>query len=316
VPLDLGAEWIHHSNEQMVKDLIVFQDSIDQGLAPSEFIKYQPQWQVKSRQNKLLQMLYQETKWKRSTWWHWLEKYVYSHVQEKVELNTVVKEIIYNKNEGLAKVVLADGTFRLADKVICTIPLAVLKTDMITFSPPLPQKKIDAINAIRMPAGVRILFEMKEKFYPDANALNGLLEMIWSGGELTAVYDALYHKELANGQNIMAFIAIGNKLADELCELEDDDLAKAALAKIDEIYDGQGSKNYVKHTVQNWKADPYIQGVYTFEGKEKLRPELGKTVNGEVLFAGEHTSKKYFSLVPGAAIEGRRAAVEALTGLR
>ena len=46
VPLDVGAEWIHASNEQMVKDKLLFQDQneIDQGLAPSEFIKYQPEF--------------------------------------------------------------------------------------------------------------------------------------------------------------------------------------------------------------------------------------------------------------------------------
>jgi hypothetical protein len=34
-----------------------------------------------------------ETKWKQSTWWHWLDKHVYRHVQDRVKVNAPVQGI-------------------------------------------------------------------------------------------------------------------------------------------------------------------------------------------------------------------------------
>ena len=320
VPLDVGAEWIHASNEQIVKDMLVFQDDdVEKDLAPSEFVKYQPQFYFRNKRSRLVEMIYQETKWKRSTWWDYLDKFVYQHVLDKVQLNSPVIEIQYDQedqdqNRGQAKVILADGSELLADKIICTVSLAVLKKQIIEFRPPLPQKKLDAIEATDMPPGFRILFEMKENFYPDATLTDGIFKLLQIAiGDITLIYDPLYGKDLSSSQNILAYVAVGHKNAGEMSKLEDGDLVNAALAKIDELFDGQGSKNYVKHIVQNWSSDPYILGTYTFPGVSRHhRSELGKTVRGKIIFAGEHTSINHYSLVSGAANEGRRAAMEAI----
>jgi len=335
VPLDMGAEWIHYTNEQVVKDMLVFDEegrkqalAAMEGLEPTEFIKYQPNFFFRKKERKLISHLYQETKWKRSTWWQWLDKYIYRHVEDKVNLNCPVKKIVYdtlnaNESEGAiesenqseqVKVILESGEIYMADKVICTIPLAVLKKEVENgmFDPPLPQNKIQTIDAVDMPPGFRILFEMKDKFYPDATVDNGICGQIMDGDEVCAIYDPLYGKDLpSDGQNVLAFVAIGNKYAD-LGELNDEELASAALAKIDKYFDGKGTKNHIKHEVQNWTQEPFILGSYSFPCDPKHNKALGETVGGKLLFAGEHTSIKYHSLVNGAAMEGRRAAVKAL----
>ena len=316
VPLDLGAEWIHFSDERVVKDMLVFKEDIEKGLSASEFIRYKPQMWFGSKRSRFMEFLYQETKWKRSTWFHWLELHVYGHVKEKVLLNSTVQLIDYGNEGSPIKLVLADGSEKFADKVICTIPLAVLKSDTIKFSPELPEKKRSAIDAMKMPPGFRILFQMKEKFYPDVTSANSFWNTIVNDGyEVCAMYDALYKKDLSNSQNVLAYVAIGEVNAGEMSKLSDDELAKAALAKIDEVFNGQASKNYVKHVVQNWTSDPYIMGSYSTPGVSKsTRSEVGKTIDEKLLFAGEHTSLKYFSLVHGAAIEGQNAAIEAVMG--
>jgi monoamine oxidase len=70
-----------------------------------------------------------------------------------------------------------------------------------------------------------------------------------------------------------------------------------------------------EQVVQNWTKEPYILGAYSFPGSARHRKELARSVGGgRLIFAGEHTSA-FYSLVPGAALEGRRAAMEAvLTG--
>ena len=178
----------------------------------------------------------------------------------------------------------------------------------------MPQNKLDAIKATDMPPGFKIYFEMKEKFYPDLTLLDGWSKLMQiAGGDVGLFYDPLYGKGSSSSQNILAFIAVGHNNAGEMSKLKDEDLANAALRKIDEMFDGQGTKNYVKHFVQNWSSDPYILGAYSVPGvSHHHRCELGKTVGGKIIFAGEHTSIKHFGLVHGAANEGRRAAMEAL----
>ena len=62
-----------------------------------------------------------------------------------------------------------------------------------------------------------------------------------------------------------------------------------------------------------WAEEHYVRGAYTFSGPAKHRYALAQAEgNGRLIFAGEHTSKKHHSLVPGAAYEGRRAALEAV----
>jgi monoamine oxidase len=261
----------------------------------------------------MMRMVYQETKWKHSTWFHYLEKYVYSHVADKVQFHAVVKEVLYGET-GPAKVVMEDGSELEADKVICTIPIGVLKTSRVRFEPPLPEKMREAIEAVHMPPGFRILFEMKEKFYPDLTSAATFCDQLCRQDELTFIYDPLLGKELSGKQHILAYVAIGETEAGTLGRLSDDDLAKQTLAKIDELFEGQGSRNYVKHIVQNWTLEPHILGSYTEPVADHHRQELGKTLNNKLIFAGEHTSLKLHSLVPGAAMEGRRAAVEAATG--
>eukprot|EP00928_Gymnodinium_smaydae_P062216 TRINITY_DN46128_c0_g1_i1.p1 TRINITY_DN46128_c0_g1~~TRINITY_DN46128_c0_g1_i1.p1 ORF type:complete len:386 (+),score=59.47 TRINITY_DN46128_c0_g1_i1:42-1199(+) len=313
VPLDLGAEWIHAPNEQVVKDMLVF--PAEEALDPSEFIKYQPRWFFRSSRSRLAEYFYQETKWKRSSWWHFLEQHVYRHVEQKVQFNTIVTNISYNQVDGQASVVTANGAELRADKVICTVPLAVLKKEgALKFEPPLPEQMCQAIQAVNMPGGFRILFQMKEKFYPDLTADSSRWELIRDHDNLFFIYDALLGKELSGAQNVLAYVAVGDKYVGELGKQGDEDLAKAALATIDRLFDGQGTKNYMKHEVQNWTSEPHILGAYSFPCALRHRKELGKTLNDKLLFAGEHTSVKYHGLVPGAALEGRRVAVEAVSG--
>ncbi|CAK0864280.1 unnamed protein product [Prorocentrum cordatum] len=311
VPLELGAEWIHASNGDVVKDMLVF--PVDEGLEASEFIKYQPKWFFGSSRSRVLGCLYQETKWKRTTWLQWLERYVYRHVQDKVQFNAVVKEVAYGEDNGV-RLLMEDGAELWAAKVICTIPLSILKLDAVKFDPALPMQMRKAIDSVGMLPGFRVLLAMKEKFYPDVTIDGGRFDLLKNQDQVCAVYDALYGKELSDKQNVLAVVAIGDKYCKDLIHLDDESLAKAALGIVDRLFKGQGTLNYIKHRVQNWSLEPYVLGAYSVGGASHERKELGKTINGRMLFAGEHTCVNFHSLVPGAALEGRRAAVEAVSG--
>jgi hypothetical protein len=116
-----------------------------------------------------------------------------------------------------------------------------------------------------MPHGLRVYFEIKEKFYPDITLNNTSWGRILDDDDVCLVYDAVFGKELANensgtGKHILGFAAIGEKSAGQLSQLaNEEDLIQAILSIIDELFDGKGSEYYVKgsHVVQNWTSEPY-----------------------------------------------------------
>ena len=331
---DVGAEWIHSTDgarvlKSMMEDLEVDEVGGDGGgettrtattTADVKLMPYQPTWYFRSRKSRLMTALYRETKFKSSTWYGWLRHNVYYKVKDRVELEVPVEQIIYGRDSQKVKVVLANGQTREADRVICTASLGVLKESiegkMMRFDPPLSEEKQKAICTLDMPPGFRILFHMKEKFYPDLTSANSVCSLLTDLDDLCFVYDAALGKDDV-GNNVLAFVAVGNKNAGELSELNSSELGAAALQRIDELFDGKGSANIIGDPiVQNWAEEPYVRGAYTFSGPAKHRHALAKAEgNGQLIFAGEHTSKKHHSLVPGAAYEGRRAALEAVLPL-
>ena len=319
---DVGAEWIHSTDgDRVLASMMQGLADDDNDEATTELMAYQPTWHFRSRKSRFMTALYRETKFKTSTWHGWLKEHVYDKVKDRVELETPVEEIIY-KQDGKVNVLLANGETREADRVICTASLAVLKQSidegkpLLRFDPPLPDEKQKAIRALDMPPGFRILFHMKEKFYNELTLSSSFCNLLSDPNDLALIYDAALGKNHIDS-NVLAFVAIGNKNAGQFSGQGSTELAAAALRRIDELFDGKGSVNLIgEPTVQDWAAEPYIRGAYSFPGPAKHRLTLGKAEGGgRVLFAGEHTSKKHFSLVPGAAYEGRRAALEAVAPL-
>ena len=65
----------------------------------------------------------------------------------------------------------------------------------------------------------------------------------------------------------------------------DEAIFKFVLNELDEIFDGKASKYYVKHIVQNWTAEPFIQGTYSH--RKASAKKMSTPVDEKVYFAGE-----------------------------
>ena len=53
-------------------------------------------------------------------------------------------------------------------KVLVTVSIGVLKSNMIAFNPELGPKKKEAIESISFEPGFKVIMKFYEKFYPDA----------------------------------------------------------------------------------------------------------------------------------------------------
>jgi len=309
IPLDIGAEWIHESTHDIVKDMLVFKPKEEEELTSQDFFKYQPDFFFMKNKARLLSWFYKEMKWKKSSWFDWLDKYVHEHVKEKIVYNSPVVSIDYSENE--VRVTTNSGKVYVADKVICTVSLAVLQAGVVTFHPDLPEKKLKAISEVEMPPGLKILIEMKEKFYTGFIFNNSLCKQLMHFEDLCVYYDVLEGKSCELDKHVIGCIATGSK-AKEFDKLSDDEAVALVLSKLDKIFDGKATANYKSHIVQNWTQEPFIRGTYSSLSSSKSRKTLRETLYGSLFFAGEHVSDSHPSMVTGACIEGRRAAIEAI----
>ena len=95
-----------------------------------------------------------------------------------------------------------------------------------------------------------------------------------------------------------------------------------ALVDLDAAFSGAASTAYVEGIVQNWTAEPYVLGSYSFPAPgtrpvagSTMREVLAQPVGTTLYFAGEATHNTAASTVPGALQSGERAGGEVDTNL-
>lgn len=296
-PIDIGAEWIH-TDPKILAD-IVNDPKVRETI---ETIVYNPQtiqsWKNgKLRSHNYISKLYSEWKFKNSTWFDFFEQWIVPEIADKIVLNQAVTEINYETDKVILKTTTHD-TYE-ADKVLVTSSVKMLQNGQIVFKPALAPEKTEAINKIYMGDGIKIFIEFKEKFYPDILAFGNIFKALRE--EEKFVYDAAFRKDAR--QHILGLFAINEKASAYTQLPNEEAMINKFLAELDEMFDGKASANYVKHIIQNWSAEPYIQGAYSyaFEGNQKrIVAAINEPVKDQIYFAGEALSIDNQAMVHGA----------------
>lgn len=328
IALDTGAEWIHTANDASVlKELLLMEEDRKEvdTFIKEETMEYQPQkwssynrWLGRLMRFNWMKYLYKEHKFKSQTWSQYLEKYMFRHVKDSIEYEAVVKEIDYSSPDGSIKISLNNGKQYSAAKVICTVPVSILKDRDIKFTPELPKAKQEALDKTEMKPGFKVTIEFKERFYDpdcfyDRSFVAAIFWLIYGVGSERTYFNTLLNKDIPD-KHVLTVYCYG-ALAEDLSKLDDDDLFKAIMKKLDVIFDGQASSNYVKHMVKNWNNEPFIRGAFSNMWYSKLmEKEFGtKPLDDRIFFAGEFVGgQKYGPTVHGCCITGRRAALNAV----
>lgn len=80
----------------------------------------------------------------------------------------------------------------------------------------------------------------------------------------------------------------------------------------DQLFDGQASQHYIKHLVQNWSAELYIQGSHS--QRKGSAKKMASPLADRVYFAGEAMNPNGKTIAVHGASESAYAALEAMTG--
>lgn len=306
-PIDLGAEWIHHDPEILAKCV---DDS--QVRASIDLVPYSPQsvevfHNGKRRSYNVGGKYYSEYKFKRTTWFGFLEEYIAPDVLPHLRLDTPVVRI--DRTGDRIVVTDASGAIHEADRVIVTVPLKILQGDAIAFDPPLPGWKREAIDAVTIPAGLKAFFVFKERFYPDLLAMGDPFD--------PATFDKLFIDGAFRKQartNLLTLFCVGRHAKDYV-DLDDDAIIDKLIGELDDAFEGAASKNLVRARVQNWSAEPFVQGAYSYDYAwdwEAVIRDLRTPLDEQLYWAGEAMSMTDTATVHGAMQAAYKAAVKVM----
>lgn len=199
------------------------------------------------------------------------------------------------------KVQCQNGPRFVADKVIITVPLAVLQQEQIQFDPPLPAGHQQAIARLGMGQGLKLRLQFSKVFWK--KRLRQLINT-----------DGLFHfwiPDPAQAVMMVFYVAAAAEALDE----------QAALARVMDTLRTAFALDIapllVSSQLENWSANPFIGGLYSFDaiGSEGARTQLQTPVANRLYLAGEATVEGYFATVDGAIESGRRAAQQILDQL-
>jgi monoamine oxidase len=242
----------------------------------------------------------------KETFFDLIDTQIASKIKEDILLNTIVSKIDYS--EDTIKITDSNNKIYLADKVVISVPITVLKSNDIQFIPALPSEKTKSFSKIGMGAGMKVFLKFSHKFF-DQNII---------GGKICAAYaDESIGK--AKNDNILLAFVMGEQ-AEFLTKLGNDmAITKALLEELDIMYKGQASASFIDSTVQNWTTSPFIRGAYSYStvGMGEARKIASKPVNKKLYFAGEAMNiNGHHQTVHGAAETGYREVLNVLKDVR
>ncbi len=309
VPIDLGAEWIHSDPGILAR--LIDDPSVEGSV---DVVPYSPDT-ISVYRNDALRPLnvggnyYAEYKFHRTTWFDFLERYIASSIIDRVRLHTPITAVEHD--ETGVRVTDAQGGLHTADRVLMTVPQKVHQDRRIAFSPPWPDEKLRALDALSIPDGLKVFFEFTERFYPDLTAVGSFLG---EGGSEKLFYDAMFRKD--SDRHVLGLFHVGPGAADYVRLGDDETLVQRLLGELDAMFDGKATPRFVRAVVEDWSANPFIRAAYPTDvggDTPTTLATLRRPIDGRLYFAGAGVDYENQSTVHGA-MQSAYAAVERILG--
>ncbi|OMO99217.1 Amine oxidase [Corchorus olitorius] len=188
----------------------------------------------------------------------------------------------------------------IADAAILTVPLGILKANLIEFEPKLPEWKVAAISNIGVGSENKIALRFDRVFWPNVELLGIVAASSHSCG-----YFLNLHK--ATGHPVLVYMASG-RFACDLEKFSDESAANFVMLQLKKMF--PDATEPVQYLVSRWGSDPDSLGCYSYDvvgmGEDlydKLRAPLDS-----LFFGGEAVSVEHQGSVHGAYSAGVMAA--------
>jgi monoamine oxidase len=228
-------------------------------------------------------------------------------LKDKIRLNRIgVTKIEYSEDDKPARVSYIDandGTkhTKLAQKVLVTVPLGVLKANSIDFVPTLPKWKQDAINYIGFGVLNKCIFYWESEAQASSWWPHGkeYMTLVTEQDATAGVWTSFFNdREIGNGGHFVLSAWIGGDNAKAIESLSDQAIVKQVLGNLRAML-GDHVPEPSKYVISRWGQDEFARGCYSFvnvggrDPVHKARKKLASTVAKRLFWAGEATTADY-----------------------
>ncbi|KOX34129.1 hypothetical protein ADK67_03900 [Saccharothrix sp. NRRL B-16348] len=218
-----------------------------------------------------------------------------------VRLGHVVTGI--DTTAGPVRVTTDRGDFE-ADKVLVTVPLGVLKAEVVRFEPPLPEAKRSAIARLGFGTLNKIALHYREPFWPRDQYVFGYL--CRDTDRYPTVVISMWK---SHGKPVLVLL-LGASLGREAETWSDEDVAAYAGTIVEDLFGAEApAPERISRTA--WSSDPFARGSYTCIGVDSSSKDIGtlaEPVGDRLFFAGEGTNPYHWGCVHSAYESGLREA--------
>jgi len=219
-----------------------------------------------------------------------------------IRLGNRVEEISYD-DDGIT--IVTDQETYQGSHVIVTIPLGVLKKNVITFNPPLPKSKTQAIENLGFGNVEKIFLKFDTAFWRSSPKTNKhLFHVSDEIGDIPAFLDLTN----TSSQPLLACLISGDQSRQFAKDPEV--MIERATQILKQMFPDVYQEPTAVH-ISNWQKDEFAGGSYsvpTLNTSPEDYDELAKPIGGRVLFAGEATYREHGGFVEGAMGSGVREA--------
>ncbi|MEM8997583.1 MAG: NAD(P)/FAD-dependent oxidoreductase, partial [Acidobacteriota bacterium] len=219
-----------------------------------------------------------------------------------IELAQTVEQI--SVVSGGVTVSTRRGVFT-GDRAIVTLPLGVLKSGAVGFSPGLPASMRGAIDTLEMGVLNKVYLRFPKVFWP--RDPQWIQQVPANHGEWVSW---LNFDRLVDQPILMAFNA--GDFGREIEGWPDREIVAGGMERLRSIF-GHAVPDPVGFQITRWASDPHTLGSYSYipaGGDPAMRDALGGNIEGRVFFAGEATNRDYYPTVHGAYLSGVAAAAD------
>ncbi len=217
-----------------------------------------------------------------------------------VQLNQKVTKIDFSNTKVQ---VSHNGKVTDADYVLVTVPLGVLKANIIEFVPSLPSEKQNAIQKVGVNCVNKFLLTWETAFWDDE-------QYICYTPDIKDKFNYFVNvKKYQPTVNALMTFAYADK-ARQTENMTDQQIIEEIMTHLRDIYGN--NIPYPKNILRTkWQTNEYSYGSYSYTavGTEMRHfDDLAEEIDDKIFFAGEHTEIDYFSTAHGAYLSGIREA--------
>ncbi|XP_064652344.1 lysine-specific histone demethylase 2-like [Lineus longissimus] len=233
-----------------------------------------------------------------------------------IEYNTKITSIDYTNDEIV--VTSTDGTEHRAEKVLVTVPLAILQKGLLKFKPCLPTEKLKAINGLGAGIIEKVALKFPERFWGDKIGEADFFGHITPTGTTRGLFSVFYDlSDRTSGDNVLMTYVSGESVS-EIKDKEDSEVIAMCMKVLRKLFPKQELPEPSGYFVTHWGQDEFSMMSYSYVPvgtSGEVYDVLSQDIDNKLFFAGEATMRHFPQTVTGAYLSGIREGSKILDSL-